>query len=611
MSETEPDLIERLLEEFVERLRRGESPSISSYEATYPACVEQIRNLFPAAQAMQQIALRRKGAPGLPTLSGRIPQSVGDYRMIREIGRGGMGVVYEAEQESLGRRVAVKVLPHSAQLDSKSLRRFEREARTAARLHHSNIIPVFGVGEEQGVHYIVMQLIRGVGLDKVLCQLVQYSAGNHPIEQDTRSKSSDDSTSVARALLRGEFRQAKAMSGSSQTATGVPPPPVANTITTVSVQTVDAAVSPKTVAEPKQLGARYWESVARVGIQAARALQYAHGQGILHRDIKPANLLIDLQGVVWVGDFGLAKAQEQDNLSRTGDIAGTLRYLAPERFHGQVDARSDVYGLGLTLYELLVLRAAYDDAQPSALMRRITGESPVRPRSVNRQIPADLETIVLKAIAQEPTHRYNSAQELADDLERFLDDRPIRARRVSVAERLWRWSRRNRDVAALTGLAVVLFIVIGIMMSVGYVRTTIANRQIRDALANESQQRHLAETQQHKAEAISGLTTAALDEIFELFVPGANTASSETSPNGSLGGEIRIQVQPVLSKETATLLEHMLTYYDRLAEQEGNDNQLRRKVADANRRVGDIHRHWAILNKPVRRIARRSKNMTS
>ena len=380
------------------------------------------------------------------------------------------------------------------------------------------------------------------------------------------------------------------MSGSSQTATGVPPPPVANTITTVSVQTVDAAVSPKTVAEPKQLGARYWESVARVGIQAARALQYAHGQGILHRDIKPANLLLDLQGVVWVGDFGLAKAQEQDNLSRTGDIAGTLRYLAPERFHGQVDARSDVYGLGLTLYELLALRAAYDDAQPSALMRRITGESPVRPRSVNPQIPADLETIVLKAIAQEPTHRYNSAQELADDLERFLDDRPIRARRVSVAERLWRWSRRNRDVAALTGLAVVLFIVIAIVMSVGYVRTTIANRQVRDALANESQQRHLAETQQHKAEAISGLTTAALDEIFELYVPGVNTASSEASPNSSLGGEIRVHVQPVLSKETAALLEHMLIYYDRLAEQEGNDSQLRRKVADANRRVGDIHR---------------------
>lgn len=595
MAESDPDLVERLLEEFVTRLRKGETPSIAEYEAMLPDCAEQIREFFEAAQMMEQMAERRQRGGTSDAASPKPPERLGDYRIVREIGRGGMGVVYEAEQETLGRRVAVKVLPQSALLNPQSLRRFDREARTAARLHHTNIIPVFGVGDDQGFHYIVMQLIRGVGLDKILGQLAQDRAVGS-LRQDTGTELADHSTAVARALLRGEFCRAKpspSSSGStanvSDSGASLPPP-------TEAIQAVSTQPNPPSEHGgcPRAMGPRYWESVARIGLQAADALQYAHGRGTLHRDIKPANLLVDLQGVAWIADFGLAKALEHDDASQTGTIAGTLRYMAPERFHGEADARSDVYSLGLSLYEMLTLRPAYESSHPSALVQRIAREAPARPRAVNPEVPTDLETIVLKAIAREPIHRYSTAQELGDDLQRFLEDRPIHARRANAVERLWRWSRRNPAIAALTGLAVTLLILIAVVASVGYVKTSIANRQVRDALASESREREEAETQRRKAEATSELTLAALDDIFEQFVPSRVTPGNEGS-YGSLDGEIQVPAQPVLSKEVAGLLERMLTFYDRLAEQGGDDPQVRRKVADANRRVGDIRRRLGHL----------------
>src|SRR5207302_1971793 len=163
-----------------------------------------------------------------------------------------------------------------------------------------------------------------------------------------------------------------------------------------------------------------------LGVQVAQALAYAHGQGILHRDIKPSNLLLDTQGTVWITDFGLAKAADSDDLTHTGDIVGTLRYMGPERFQGQTDPRSDLYSLGLTLYELLTLRPAFAETDRNKLMHRILHDEPPRPRLLQAEIPHDLETIVLKAMAREPAHRYPTAIDLAEDLNRFLEDRPIR-----------------------------------------------------------------------------------------------------------------------------------------------------------------------------------------
>ena len=314
----------------------------------------------------------------------------------------------------------------------------------------------------------------------------------------------------------------------------------------------------------------------------ADALRYAHAQGTLHRDIKPANLLLDSGGVVWVADFGLAKALEDDSVSRTGDVAGTLPYMAPEQFQGRLDARCDIYSLGLTLYELLTLQPAYADTNRSNLIRKIAHQAPARPRKLRPEIPRDLETIVLKAIAREPAHRYSSAGALAADLQCYLEDRPIRARRVGVLERLWRWSRRNRALASLAATALLLLVLVAVVSSAAYVQAKKANIRVQDALTGESKQRE-------KAEATTGLALEALDKIFDEFAPNRMVGSSDISLEDSEGDEIEVPIQPVLSKQAAALLEHMLVFYERLAEQSDDDARMHERVAEANRRVGEIY----------------------
>ena len=211
----------------------------------------------------------------------------------------------------------------------------------------------------------------------------------------------------------------------------------------------------------------YWQSVARIGVQVADALEYAHKQGVQHRDIKPSNLLLDTQGTVWVTDFGLAKADDQQNLTHTGDILGTLRYMPPEAFEGKTDARSDVYSLGLTLYEMLAFRPAFDEKERNRLIKQVTQEEPAALGKLNRHVPRDLETIVHKAIDKDPKQRYASAGALAEDLQRFIEDEPIKARRVSPTERLWRWCRRHPARAAASLLALLVLVALA-TLAVGY-----------------------------------------------------------------------------------------------------------------------------------------------
>ena len=470
------ETVERLAEEFVERYRRGERPPLSEYTRRHPEHASEIRELFPALVVMEQIApgsdeseasssLATRGA-GLP----RHPERLGDYRILRQVGRGGMGVVYEAQQLSLGRHVAIKVLPSHALLDPRQLGRFQREARSAARLHHTNIVPVFGVGEQDGLHYYVMQFIQGLGLDLVLDELrrLRQPRGRQALPRgdtpDRRSPGSRDvsAVAVARALLSGEFRH-PASSGALKTAPGGPAAG-GELGASSSVRAADPSVTVHLLGQTEgstlnASGHCYWQSVARVGVQVADALAHAASQGVLHRDIKPSNLLLDNTGNVWVTDFGLAKADSDgDNLTRTGDVVGTLRYMAPERFSGKGDLRSDVYSLGLTLYELLALRPAFDEADRNKLVKQVLHDEPLRPSKLNRGVPRDLETIVLKAIARDPAHRYQTPAEMAEDLKRFVEDRPILARRVSEAEKVWRWCRRNPLPASLLAGIVLVFL---------------------------------------------------------------------------------------------------------------------------------------------------------
>ncbi len=205
-------------------------------------------------------------------------------------------------------------------------------------------------------------------------------------------------------------------------------------------------------------GSRYCRAVARIGVQVADALDYAALQGIIHRDIKPSNILLDLYGTAWVTDFGLAKVDGQNDLTQSGDLVGTLRYMAPERFRGETDRRSDVYALGLTLYELLALRPAFNESDRVRLIRQVTEDGPTRLGKLDPSIPRDLETIVHKAAAREPRERYQTAAALASDLRRFLDDRPIAARRPSLFDRSAKWARRHRT-SVITGTVGLFFVV--------------------------------------------------------------------------------------------------------------------------------------------------------
>ncbi len=482
--------VELLAEEFLDRKRRGEQPTLREYVERHPELAAEIRDLFPALLMMENLGESSGARTGsvaaddgaaLGTPIGRL----GDYRILREIGRGGMGVVYEAEQESLGRRVALKVLSTGSTLDPKQIRRFEREARAAAKLHHTNIVPVFGVGHHDGHHYFVMQFITGLGLDVVLDdlrRLRQPKLGANPVAVPAAASSRIASVTagdVARSLVAGRFAAVAPGDGSvTEPFDGVDS---AVSRAHSSGPPADSGSSPAIMPGSSELSAssdpdrEFYRSVARIGIQVAEALEYANRQGILHRDVKPSNLLLDNHGNVWVADFGLAKTAEADDLTHTGDILGTIRYMAPERFSGRCDARSDVYSLGLTLYELVALKPAFEASDRHRLMERVLHEDPERLKKLAPRVPRDLETIVAKATAREPAGRYATAAALADDLRRFVEDRPIRARRISPAERLARWCRRNKTLAASLGLAAgALFA--AVVMSLLY-----ANRQARHA----------------------------------------------------------------------------------------------------------------------------------
>ncbi len=426
--DSEDDLpLNQVAEEFVARYRRGECPSVSDFISRHPNLAEEIRELIPALVMMEDARpTPEMPAAGVTDAKGNRLERLGEFRILREIGRGGMGIVYEAEQESLGRKVALKILPRHAMLDSRQLERFQRESRSAAKLHHTNIVPVYGIGEHEGLHYHVMQLIEGRGLDQILDEVSETRKSN----SRHRSRLSLNRPKPPNATGQHQFEETDALVAAASPAAG---------------ETI-----------PSDAGSSYWNTVARIGVQVADALSYANSQGVLHRDIKPSNLMLDANGMVWVTDFGLAKASDSVDLTQSGDVVGTISYMAPERLNGDSDQRSDIYSLGITLYEMLTLQHPFAKSDRQQLLRQISFEELPSPRSIDPSIPRDLETIVLKAIAKRPSDRYQSADLFAADLRRFLDDHPIHARRLSIFERGWRLFRRNPGVVTLTAMTILL-----------------------------------------------------------------------------------------------------------------------------------------------------------
>lgn len=470
------EIIADLAEEFVERHRQGERPRVDEYVQRHPRLAQQIRDLFPTLLVVENLVPENDvsvvGEAGVTLHTPPMVESLGDFRILREVGRGGMGIVYEAEQVSLGRRVALKVLLHQGFADSKQRVRFQREARSAAKLHHTNIVPVYGVGEDEGMSYYAMQLIQGVGLDELLTELRALRSsgsgglGYPSVEKVIGSNPTGDfdKSQLAQTILVGEFgrseNSANVLTGDAEADVPKRESVAGSSSNSSSIVQAGLKITGRSSKGERDRRGGYWNSVARIGLQVGAALQYAHEHSILHRDIKPHNLILDAAGTVWVTDFGLAKALDQQDLTNTGDILGTLRYMPPEAFKSEADQRSDLYSLGITLYELLALRPAFDETDRHRLLSAVAEHSPVRLEQIDWDIPRDLVTIVHKSIERNPAHRYQSAREMGDDLERFLNDEPIRARRVSMVERLTRWAGRNKAMTtALASIAALLLII--------------------------------------------------------------------------------------------------------------------------------------------------------
>ena len=454
------------LETYLDALRSGRPWSREEFLARHAEIAGPLGECLSGLEFIQTASVELEGSDAhrAATRPEPVPlrARLGDYRVLREIGRGGMGVVYEAEQISLGRRVALKVLPFAAAIDPKQRQRFQIEAQAAAQLHHPHIVPIFAVGCDHGIHYYAMQFVEGRSLAAIIREL--RSGLETALEEGAPSD----------AALAAPVSTEEACCAPEDPPGGGPPPvvplepsaaaPVLDDHADLIAAFGAVACEDRAAPAPTLIGSvhqdrAFCQHVARLGAEAAEALDHAHGLGILHRDIKPANLLIDGQGAVWITDFGLARFHSDRSITGTGDVVGTLRYMSPEQAQarrGVVDQRTDIYSLGVTLYELLTLRPAFDGCDHHELLRQIALEEPVPPRRLNPAVPRDLETIILKAMAKDLSCRYTTAQELAADLRRFLDDRPILARRPGPVERTMRWAFRHRE---LVGTAVAVFVV--------------------------------------------------------------------------------------------------------------------------------------------------------
>ena len=633
---------EELADEFVLKFRSGQSPSIEHYAQAYPQHAAMIRSIFPSLMIVEKVSAKVTNESIAPTLSATcsdptqlVPKAFDDFEILHCIGRGGMGVVYEAIQGSLQRRVALKVIHAQASASPRSRERFRREAESAAGLHHTNIVPVYGSGEDHGLQYYAMQLIHGSTLADVIVSLrarLGESVPGEPlgpaltldaVDQLLTQRATPPSAKHPQSSQKGAHKGSNSYSTPSKPSRDDrPTSPLAPNDPTLPAETRDltrkaiqgpmqgsplatddssTSISPASISPGtsevyhddravRAIPQHYYRNIARLTSKVADALDYAHQSGVLHRDIKPSNLLLDQTGTIWVADFGLAFREDLESQTQTGELLGTLRYMAPEQFVAKADSRSDIYSLGLTLFELLTLRPALE--APKRRVLDPTKYSQLEFTASERQvIPRDLQTIVLKASALEPVNRYERAKDFQEDLERFLDDLPILARRESPIESTMRWIRRNPAIASLTaslfGLLVAIATILGLW-----------NRQQRETL-DELKLAYIASANNlvDRTKALEQANTESkrARQNMDLALEAFNTITENIASRGrsldiqgldETGLETDGFADAVLTQADVELLKSLQNFFDRFAEENATD--LRFDAAISRRRVGEI-----------------------
>jgi len=408
-----------LFESWLRRQAEGDQASLQEKLERHPWLAEELKSLAPSAAAA---ALELAGT-GPGSESGGRPATgkrLGDFCLVREIGRGGMGLVFEAEQISLHRRVALKILPAQLTLNQRALKRFQQEAEITGRLQHRSIIDIHQVGEDNGIHFIVMELVAGASLDRVIDRMRGESFDK------VRQKKIGD------VISSHGLEEGAGASGSAD-ATGKRSRPGSSSVS----------------------NRNYIESSIKLICQVGDALEHAHRAGIIHRDVKPSNILVRVDGSAVLTDFGLARLEGLPGVSATGDFVGTLNYVSPEQaMAGRValDHRTDVFSLGATLYELVTLEQAFPGTNSHEVLRRILSKPPTSPERLNPALAPDLVTIIHKALEKDRDRRYASVREFVEDLQAFIEYRPIRARRTLALVKAWLWVRREPQKAVLTTL---------------------------------------------------------------------------------------------------------------------------------------------------------------
>jgi serine/threonine protein kinase/Flp pilus assembly protein TadD len=539
-----------LLEALTARRQAGEVIDLEDCVREHPEHAEQLRRLVPALHLLADLGSSvGSGVEAAVGPGEEVRGTLGDFHIIREVGRGGMGIVYEAEQMSLSRRVALKVLPFAGTLDAKQLQRFKNEAQAAAHLQHGNIVPVYFVGCERGVHYYAMQFIDGQTLADLIREL-RGLASRPPAQSATPARRDESPAPADAAVLT------------------TPYPPAAVPATAPAAET--ASLVGLLTASTLQ-GREHFRAAARLGLQAAEALQHAHDLGVIHRDIKPGNLMLDGRGNLWVTDFGLAHMETEASLTMTGDLVGTLRYMSPEQTLTQrvaIDHRTDVYSLGATLYELLALQPAFRSQGRQELLRLIAFEEPRALRKIDRGIPAELEIIVLKAMAKNSAERYGTAQELADDLRHFLEDKPIKARRPTLWQCLGRWSRRHQ---ALVRSAVVVLLLAVIALATSTVLIARAQKKTE-------QQRSVALANEAKANAMRRQAELDLDKALNAM----------RDVLGELDKEEFAEI-PGIERARHELGAYILRHYQSYLDEQSADPEVRQRTARTYQSIGILH----------------------